>query len=119
MARALDARSVADLTFMPAVASRLHEAREHPLAFDLDHAGPAVAVRPVPRRGLVAQVRDVGAKSLRDRPNGFAGARLHLPAVELKRYARRCRWLGWRLGRRRTGGRRGCRRARRPGRLAP
>ena len=37
---------------------------EHALAFDLHHAGAAIAVRPVARLGRVAQMRDVGAVAL-------------------------------------------------------
>src|ERR1051325_10302565 len=55
---------------------------EDPLAFDLDHAGAAVAVRPVAGLGRIAQMRDARAVALRDLPDGLALARLDLFAVE-------------------------------------
>ena len=88
IARALVARSVAVLTFMPTAGAALAGRRQHALALDLDHAGAAVAVRAVAGRGLVAQVRDVGAETLRDRPDGLSGLRLDLLAVELEHDAR-------------------------------
>src|SRR6516162_10859675 len=77
-----------------AVACRLHlhadrwralaGRRQHPFAFDLDHAGAAIAVRPVVRRGRVAQMRDLGALTLGDLPDGLAGPGLHHLAIEFE-----------------------------------
>src|ERR1041384_5176031 len=58
---------------------------EHALALDLDHAGAAVAVRPIAGLGRVAQMRDARAVALRDLPDGLALARLDLFAVERER----------------------------------
>src|SRR6266852_6140510 len=55
---------------------------QHPLALDLDHAGAAVAVRPVAGLGRIAQMRDVGAEAPGDLPDGLAVARLDLAALE-------------------------------------
>src|SRR4051794_485551 len=55
---------------------------EHALALDLDHAGPAVAVRPVAGGRGVAEVRDVRAVAARDLPDGLARPRLDLFSVE-------------------------------------
>ena len=46
--------------------------RKHPLALDLDHAGTAIAVRPVTGIILVTQMWDVGAKAGRGLPDGLA-----------------------------------------------
>ena len=55
---------------------------EHPLALDLDHARAAVAVGPVAGLVRVAQVRDVGAETMRDLPDRLPVERLDLVAVE-------------------------------------
>ena len=55
---------------------------EHALALDLDHAGAAIAVRPVAGLGRVAQMRNVGALALGDLPDGLVLARMHFHAVE-------------------------------------
>ena len=57
---------------------------QHALAFDLDHAGAAVSVRPIARLGFMAKVRDVRTGALRHRPDGFTGCRLDLFAIQLK-----------------------------------
>ena len=49
--RAILARSVSVLTFMPAVGGRMQRRGQHALALDLDHAGAAVAVGAVARLG--------------------------------------------------------------------
>src|SRR5439155_27316997 len=54
----------------------------HALALDLDHAGAAIAVRPVARLGRVAQVRDVDAFALGHLPQRLALARGDLAPVE-------------------------------------
>ena len=56
--------------------------REHALALDLDHAGAAVAIGAIAGLGQPAQVRDDGALALGDLPDGLAGPRLDLAAVE-------------------------------------
>src|SRR5882672_9850139 len=58
--------------------------REHPLALDLDHAGPAVAVHSIPRQVDVAQVRDLRALALGHVPNRLAWARGDFLAVQLE-----------------------------------
>jgi hypothetical protein len=58
--------------------------RERALAVDLDHAGAAVAIGPIAGLGQPAQVRDVDPLALGNLPDGLAGARLHLAAVEGK-----------------------------------
>src|ERR1044072_1057164 len=54
---------------------------EPALALDLDHAGAAIAVRPVAGLRRVAQMRNVSALALGDLPDGLVLARLHLDAV--------------------------------------
>src|SRR5262249_50710344 len=56
--------------------------RQNPLAFDLHHAGAAIAVRTVAGLGRVAQMRDVGAVPVRHLPDGLIGAGLDLAAIE-------------------------------------
>ena len=65
---------------------RRAQARRHQgaLALDLDHAGAAVAVGPVAGRVAVAEVRDGRAEALRHLPDGLAGRRGDLLAVELE-----------------------------------
>src|SRR6185369_13452106 len=55
---------------------------QHALAFDLDHAGAAVAVGPVAGRGGIAEMRDVDAVALGGLPDGLAVARLDVGAVD-------------------------------------
>ena len=55
---------------------------EHPLSLDLHHARAAVAVGPVAGLVRVAQMRDVGAETMRDLPDRLAVERLDLAAVE-------------------------------------
>ena len=55
---------------------------QHALAFDLDHAGTAIAVGAVTRLGRIAQMRDVGALALRHLPDRLARMRMHFDAVE-------------------------------------
>ena len=45
--------------------------REHPLAFDLHHADPAVAVWPIAGLRRVAEVRNVDPVPLGDLPDGL------------------------------------------------
>ena len=52
------------------------------LAFDLDHAGAAIAVGAVARLRRIAQMRDLDAFPLGDLPDGLARARDDLAAVE-------------------------------------
>jgi hypothetical protein len=63
---------------------RLANARrgQHPLAFDLDHAGAAVAVGAVAGRVLPAQMRNGGAEALGRLPDGLARQGLDLAPVE-------------------------------------
>ena len=56
--------------------------RQHALAFDLDHAGAAIAVGAVAGLRRVAQMRDVDAFALGDLPDGLAVMRMHLAPVE-------------------------------------
>ena len=55
---------------------------EHPLALHLHHARAAVAVGPVAGLVRVAQMRDVGAETMRDLPDRLPVERLDLAAVE-------------------------------------
>ena len=55
---------------------------EHPLALHLHHARAAVAVGPVAGLVRVAQMRYVGAETMRDLPDRLAVERLDLAAVE-------------------------------------
>ena len=55
---------------------------EHALALDLNHAGAAVAVRPVTGRGQVAQMRDLDAAPVRHLPDGLARTRLDVFSVQ-------------------------------------
>src|SRR5262249_15489518 len=56
--------------------------REHALALDLDHAGAAVAVRAIGRRGGVAEMGDGDVVALRHLPDGLALASFDLGAVD-------------------------------------
>ncbi len=56
--------------------------REHALAFDLDHAGTAVAVRA--HALLVAQARNLDAVAPGGLDDGLAGLANHIPAVQLE-----------------------------------
>src|SRR5205085_12691318 len=58
---------------------------QHALALDLDHAGAAIAVRPVARLRRVAQMRNVGAEALRHLPDGLFLARGDLVSVKCER----------------------------------
>src|SRR6185503_2745582 len=58
--------------------------RQHALALDLDHACAAVTVDPVARHVDVTQVRNLRAFALRDVPDGFAGPRRYVFAIELE-----------------------------------
>src|SRR3984957_9693797 len=58
--------------------------REHALAFDLDHAGAAIAVGSIVRRGRITQMRNFAALAFRHLPDGFADTRLDLLTVELE-----------------------------------
>src|SRR5262249_17159805 len=58
--------------------------RQHPLAFDLHHAGAAIAVGPIIRRGRIAQMRDVGALAPGHLPDGLARPGLDDFAIELE-----------------------------------
>ena len=55
---------------------------EHPLALDLDHARPAIAVSAIPGLGQPAEMRDLNASPVGDLPDGFARLGLDLGAVE-------------------------------------
>src|SRR5438445_6736015 len=56
--------------------------RQHALAFDLDHAGAAIAVGPVIRLGRIAQMRNFAALAFGDLPDGLAVDGFDLLAVE-------------------------------------
>src|SRR6185503_20102368 len=56
--------------------------REHTLAFDLDHAGPAISVGPVAGLGRMAQMRDLDPVPACCLPDRLAGARFDLLALE-------------------------------------
>src|ERR1700722_19622892 len=58
--------------------------RQHALALNLHHAGAAIAVRPVVRRGRIAQMRNLSALAFCDLPDGFADAGLDLLTVQLE-----------------------------------
>ena len=55
---------------------------QYALAFDFDHAGAAIAVRPVARLVEMAKMRNALAFALRNFPNGFAGIGGNLLSVE-------------------------------------
>jgi hypothetical protein len=55
---------------------------EHALAVDLDHAGAAIAIRPIAGLGRIAKVRNVGAVALRDLPDRLARLCLDFLPVE-------------------------------------
>ena len=57
---------------------------QHALALDLDHAGAAIAVGAIAGLGRIAKMRNFGPHPLGDLPDGFAGGRLDLPAVEFE-----------------------------------
>src|SRR4029077_1607708 len=57
---------------------------EHALALDLDHADAAIAVRAVAGLRQIAKMGDLGAEALRHLPDGLAGLRLDILAVELE-----------------------------------
>jgi hypothetical protein len=63
--------------------------RQHPLALDLHHAHPAVAVGPIAGCRLVAEMRDVGADAARHVPERLARPCLDAGAVELEGQALR------------------------------
>jgi ferredoxin len=52
------------------------------IVFDFDHAGAAVAVRPVTRLGRVAEMRDGDALALRHLPDRLAGERFYFTPIE-------------------------------------
>jgi hypothetical protein len=56
--------------------------REHALAIDLDHAGAAIAIRPIARRRQVAQMRDLDPMPVSHLPDCLARQCLDLVAVE-------------------------------------
>ena len=56
--------------------------RQHPLAFDLDHAGAAIAVGAVAGLGRIAQMRDIGAETLGHLPDRLAVQRLDIMAIQ-------------------------------------
>ena len=53
---------------------------QRPLALDVDHAGPAVAVRPIAR--LIAEMRDVDADALPGLEDGLVRQGMDLAAVQ-------------------------------------
>ena len=55
---------------------------EHPLAFDLNHAGAAVAVGSIARRGRIAEMRDLDTEPVGDLPDRLLRPRLHNPPVQ-------------------------------------
>ena len=71
----------------------LARCREHPLALDLHHARTAVAVGPVAGLVRVAQMRDVGAETMRDLPDRLCVERLDLASVE----GESNRFIHWRI----------------------
>src|SRR5262249_37860264 len=58
--------------------------REHALAFDLDHAGTAIAVGAIVGRRRIAEVRDLRPLSLGDLPDGLTRLGFDHLAVELE-----------------------------------
>src|SRR5262249_40946652 len=58
--------------------------RQHALALDLDHAGAAIAVGAIVRRGRIAEMRDLTALALCHLPDRLAGLGFDLLAVELE-----------------------------------
>src|SRR5262249_23273704 len=58
--------------------------REHPLALDLDHAGPAIAVGAIAGLWQPAQMRDLDALAVGDLPDRLARSRLDFGSVEGK-----------------------------------
>ena len=59
------AETLLDLAHVLAAASSGCGLRQHPLAFDLDHADPAIAVRPVAGFRRIAQMRQLDAEPAR------------------------------------------------------
>ena len=69
-----------------AVARRAHTGRDkRPLAFDFDHAGPAVSIRAIARRGLMAEMRDFQALPVGRFPNRRAFGDGNVLAIKLER----------------------------------
>ena len=70
--------------------------RQHALAFDLDHADPAIAVGPVAGLRRIAQMRQLDAEPARGAENRFAGADVDLAVVDGEGVGlwlrRRCSW---------------------------
>ena len=58
--------------------------RQSAFAFDLDHTGAAVAIRPVPGRWLMAQMRDHQTAAIGNFPNGHTAFGFDLFSVERK-----------------------------------
>ena len=58
--------------------------RQHPLALDLDHADPAIAVRPVAGFRRIAQMRQLDAEPARGVEDGLAGADIDFAVVDQK-----------------------------------
>jgi hypothetical protein len=55
---------------------------EDPLALDLDHAGTTVAVRPVTRSRVVAQMGNLRPLAARHVPEGLSGDGVHRLAIK-------------------------------------
>ena len=72
MRRAVLARSVWVLTFMPRRRGADAARGKHALALDLDHADAAIAVGAVAGLGRVAEVRQLDALAARDLEDGLA-----------------------------------------------
>ena len=82
MPRAFRARSLPVYTFMPVCRTPDARRGQRALSLHFHHAGATVAVRPVARPRVVAQVRDHRPLPLGHLPEGVAGRRLHFPVVE-------------------------------------
>ena len=59
--------------------------RQHPFAFNFDHAGPAVAIRAVARFGRIAKMRQLIVVSIGNLPNRFVRGGLDLDTVQMNR----------------------------------
>ncbi len=61
--------------------------RQHALAFDLDHAGAAIAVGAIAGLGRITQMRNLDAFALGDLPDRLAFMRVDLTAIEHEGHA--------------------------------
>src|SRR4029078_4489303 len=70
--------------FHPDAWCALAGGRQNSLAFDLDHAGAAIAARAVIRFRRIAEMRDFAALAFSDLPDGFSVDGLDLFTIEFE-----------------------------------